>query len=382
MDMDFNLKNFENYEKDRNNIIDDASCAKNLKKESKINLKSDSKLNEIIEELKAFKNEKNDALGAGNGYKGDSIVVDFTEYNPLHNGHKYCMDFAKKFGIFICVVPGPLERSGRGIPYLLNREIRAKMAIKAGADLVVEGPPMGIMGSGQYVQCLIRMFYKLGGEVIPRGYIEEQTMNKVISCIIDGHHIKIKPYKISCIETGEVLGEKLEIDNYVIASMSYTIHKLRKVLNNYEPKFKFLERIEGISGTKIREGIYNGNFDILKNMVPDTTIEIIENLFKNYGMDEIILKRYEDRILDTVNNDKYDIRNIIPEKMANTIHSRSEHYESIEELKKALPYGFTKNSNDRTLTKLEARISSEDISNYIEYYPRNVKILENSLDYE
>nr|WP_209731844.1 nucleotidyltransferase family protein [Methanococcus voltae] len=379
--MDFNLKNFENYEKDRNNIIDDANYAKNLKKESNLNLKSDSKLNEIIEELKAFKNEKNDAICKGNGYKNDSIVVDFTEYNPLHNGHKYCMDFAKKFGIFICVVPGPLERSGRGVPYLLNREIRAKMAIKAGADLVVEGPPMGIMGSGQYVQCLIRMFYKLGGEVIPRGYIEEQTMNKVISCIIDGHHIKIKPYKISCIETGEVLGEKLEIDNYVIASMSYTIHKLRNVLNNYEPKFKFLERIEGISGTKIREGIYDGNFDILKTMVPDTTIEIIENLFKNYDMDEIILKRYEDRILDTVNNDKYDIRNIIPEKMANTIYSRSEHYESIEELKKALPYGFTKNNNDRILTKLEARINSEDISNYIDFYPRNVKILENSLDY-
>ncbi|WP_048187554.1 nucleotidyltransferase family protein [Methanococcus voltae] len=350
-----------------------------------MNFNSDSKLQEIIEELKDLKNKKSETLNGGNGYKKDSVVVDFTEYNPLHNGHKYCMDFAKKFGIFICVVPGPLERSGRGVPYLLNREIRAKMAIKAGADLVVEGPPMGIMGSGQYVQCLIKMFCKLGGEIIPRGYIDEQTMNKVISCIIDGHHIKIKPYKISCIETGEVLGEKLEIDNYVIASMSYTIYKLRKLLNNYEPKFKFIERIEGISGTKIREGIYGkkygGNFDILRKMVPDTTISILENLFKNYDMDEIILKRYEDRILDIVNDDKYDIRQIIPEKMANAVYSRSNYYESVEEIKKALPYGFTKNSNERILTKLEAGIKTEDISRYIDNYPQNIKILENSLDY-
>ena len=52
------------------------------------------------------------------------LVADFTEYNPLHNGHYHCMKVAKsqvKDALFVAVVPGLFERSGRGIPYILPR---------------------------------------------------------------------------------------------------------------------------------------------------------------------------------------------------------------------------------------------------------------------
>lgn len=80
-----------------------------------------------------------------------SLLSDFTEYNPLHKGHLHCLQEAKKAvpsGIFVAVVPGLFERSGRGLPYILTRHARAKAAVAVGADVVVEGPPMGIMGSG------------------------------------------------------------------------------------------------------------------------------------------------------------------------------------------------------------------------------------------
>ena len=81
------------------------------------------------------------------------LIADFTEYSPLHNGHFHCMKTAKSKvpdGIFVAVVPGLFERSGRGLPYILPRDVRAEIAVAVGADIVVEGPPMGIMGSVHY----------------------------------------------------------------------------------------------------------------------------------------------------------------------------------------------------------------------------------------
>ncbi|MGZ7119903.1 MAG: nucleotidyltransferase family protein, partial [Methanobacterium sp.] len=100
----------------------------------------------------------------------NKIIADFTEYSPLHIGHRHCMIEAKKQvpdGLFVAVVPGPLERSGRGLPYIMTRQSRADSAIAVGADIVIEGPPMGIMGSGQYSLCLAKIFKALDADYIP-----------------------------------------------------------------------------------------------------------------------------------------------------------------------------------------------------------------------
>ena len=345
--MDLNLENFL---KDREEIIKDAE-----RKDEK----SFKDFKKIVEEIKERENK-------------NKIVCDFTEYNPLHKGHKYALERGKEHGIFISVLPGALERSGRGIPYFLNRYIRAEMAIKAGADIVVEGPPMGIMGSGQYMRCLIKMFYSLGAEIIPRGYIPEETMEKVIDCINKGYHIQVKPYKISCIETGEVLGEKLNIDNYVIASMSQMIYKLNKEGLEFNPKFVFVKRLEGISGTKIREAIFSGKFNEIKDMLPETTLEILKELYESGKLNDLILKRFEDRILETAN--EYDLYEYLPSNVAEILE-RKKPFNSIEEIKNSLPYGFSRHYKERILSKLEARIENEVISEYIKNYPSKIKIL-------
>ena len=365
-----------NFLKDRDNIIYNS----NSKEKNNID-----KFKEIVNKIK----DENSEL-----QKPTKIVADFTEYNPLHNGHKYCLKKGKEQGIFISVLPAPLERSGRGVPYFVNRHIRAEMAIDAGADIVVEGPPMGIMGSGQYMQCIIKMFQTIGAEIIPRGYIPEKTMDKVINCINAENHIKVKPYKITCMETGELLGEKLEIDNYVIASMSNTIYKINNKWNNninnannssngsnnnsnnggnsnyimFNPKFLFIERIEGISGTKIRENIFKGNFKDIKDMLPETTI----NILKKYDVQDIILKRFEDRILETAN--KHKLNKYVPENVANLLE-KYRPFNTIDEIKEKLPYGFSKHYKERIISKLEARIEEDIISKYIMNYPSKITIL-------
>ncbi|MFB9770629.1 nucleotidyltransferase [Lactiplantibacillus modestisalitolerans] len=64
-----------------------------------------------------------------------------TEYNPLHNGHRYHLQTAKQVSGADCTV---VVMSGnwlqRGEPALLDKWTRTELALAAGADLVVELP--------------------------------------------------------------------------------------------------------------------------------------------------------------------------------------------------------------------------------------------------
>ncbi len=74
-----------------------------------------------------------------------------TEYNPFHNGHKYHLMKSKKITNSTHIV---VAMSGnflqRGEPALINKWTRAKMAIREGADLVIEVPTVFACNSAEY----------------------------------------------------------------------------------------------------------------------------------------------------------------------------------------------------------------------------------------
>ena len=305
-----------------------------------------------------------------------NLVADFTEYNPLHNGHFHCMKTAKHMfpdSLFVAVVPGLFERSGRGIPYILPREIRAEIAISVGADVVVEGPPMGIMGSGQYSLCLCKMFKALNTSYIPRGYKPIDGFDEILKRINMGHHIAPRPYKIIDKTTNEVvLRDKLEEDNYVITSFS---NSLSKIGFDYTNKFIFVERIEGVSGTLIRESILNDNFGGVLDMMPSKTIEVLKREIKNdsiiYGIRDV------ESILDTANNytfEQLSALNLFNEKLARNIIDNGP-YDDLNQLEKSILHGFSSHFHQRVLSILENPIPKDVISDYIEGYPSNIRIL-------
>lgn len=305
-----------------------------------------------------------------------TLIADFTEYNPLHNGHFHCMKTAKHMfpnALFVAIVPGLFERSGRGIPYILPREIRAEIAISVGADIVVEGPPMGLMGSGQYSLCLCKMFKSLNTDYIPRGYKPKEGFDEILKRINMGHHIAPKPYKIVDKTTHEtVLKDKLEEDNYVITSFS---NSLSKIGFDYTNKFIFVERIEGVSGTLIRESIQKDNFDDVLDMMPSKTIEVLKREIKN---DSIIFGiRDVDSILNTANTftlNDLSALNMFNDKLAkNIVDNRP--YENLEELEKAILHGFSSHFHQRILSILENPIPKHIMSKYIDNYPSNIRVL-------
>jgi len=305
------------------------------------------------------------------------IIADFTEYNPLHIGHLHCFKEAKKIvpgGMFVAIVPGPFERSGRGLPYIMTRQARSKSAIALGADVVVEGPPMGIMGSGQYSICLARMFKALDADYIPRGYKPSPEFKVILERISKGVGVAPKPYRMVDMESGEVLLHgKLHEDNYVIVSLSKS---LTKIDFNFQDKFIFVPRLEDVSGTIIREAVVSGEINSAKQFLPPETIKILKNELE---LDRAPLHQIRDveGILYTVNQSTVNdlkILSIIDERTREALLDKRP-FASITELMECVARGFSRHHPQRVLSSLEARIDRDTLRRYIENYPPVIRIL-------
>lgn len=71
----------------------------------------------------------------------DKILAIIAEYNPFHKGHLYHLNKAKDIvnpAFSMTIMSGHFTQ--RGEPALCNKWIRAKMAVEAGIDLVIELP--------------------------------------------------------------------------------------------------------------------------------------------------------------------------------------------------------------------------------------------------
>ncbi|MGN0165922.1 MAG: nucleotidyltransferase family protein [Lachnospiraceae bacterium] len=86
------------------------------------------------------------------------------EYNPLHSGHIYQMDETRRItgaDYIVAVMSGSYTQ--RGIPAFFDKYIRTEMALKAGADLVLELPVAVSTGSGEYfAKGAVTLLHSLG----------------------------------------------------------------------------------------------------------------------------------------------------------------------------------------------------------------------------
>lgn len=83
-----------------------------------------------------------------NNLKVNGIVA---EYNPFHNGHLFQLQDARKRSeadYTIVVMSGNFMQ--RGTPALLNKFRRTEMALKSGADLVIELPALYSVSSAEF----------------------------------------------------------------------------------------------------------------------------------------------------------------------------------------------------------------------------------------
>ena len=73
------------------------------------------------------------------------------EYNPFHNGHAWQLQYAKQnLGADYVIVCMSGDFVQRGTPAILDKYARTRMALEAGADLVIELPAANACGSAEF----------------------------------------------------------------------------------------------------------------------------------------------------------------------------------------------------------------------------------------
>ncbi|MGN0158093.1 MAG: nucleotidyltransferase [Brotaphodocola sp.] len=86
------------------------------------------------------------------------------EYNPLHNGHRYQLQKARQMtdaDFVIVVMSGDFVQ--RGEPAIYDKYTRTRMALNAGADLVLEIPSCFAVGSAEdFASCTVSLLSRLG----------------------------------------------------------------------------------------------------------------------------------------------------------------------------------------------------------------------------
>ena len=86
------------------------------------------------------------------------------EYNPLHNGHQYQIREARRtLGADFVVIAMSGDFVQRGEPAIYDKYTRTRMALNAGADLVLEIPSCFATGSAEdFASCGVALLSRLG----------------------------------------------------------------------------------------------------------------------------------------------------------------------------------------------------------------------------
>ena len=231
------------------------------------------------------------------------------EYNPFHNGHLYHLEELKKItgsNYSIAIMSGNFTQ--RGSTAIIDKWSRAETALKAGIDLVIELPTLYAISSAEnFADGAIHILDSL--KIVDYvGFGAETSDIDVLDNIADVLYNEPRAYKtllshelnkgISFPKAREnalliYLNNIRKYVNVVSAPNNILGIEYIKALKKYKSIIKpiSIARFEAghndlsyksniASGTTIRNIIKNGNFDILRRLVPESTYSILMDNIK------------------------------------------------------------------------------------------------------
>lgn len=225
-----------------------------------------------------------------------SVAGIIAEFNPLHNGHKYLIDCAKKESdTVVCVISGNFVQ--RGDVSIIPKFKRAESALLCGADLVAELPVPWSMSTAQnFALGGVSQLAALGVDTL---YFGSECGNaellEKIACILlnqdfnNALKAQIKSGETFAKVRTEVLREFCGNDADILCNPNDTlaieyICSAKKLGLNF--KFKAIKRL-GIghdstssagcfaSSSFIREKIIRKDFADISNFMPKESVEIL-----------------------------------------------------------------------------------------------------------
>ncbi|MBE5744277.1 MAG: nucleotidyltransferase family protein [Clostridiales bacterium] len=235
------------------------------------------------------------------------------EYNPLHNGHIKQLSYVKnviKPDYIVIIMSGNFTQRGEGA--ILSKYARARHAINAGADAVIELPSVFATQSAEFfasgaIKLINSLPYEksvcFGAEcgdvdkiyTLAKNLISEsQEQSKIIKSYLDKGTSLLKARQLALYETTGIDVDILTKPNNVLG-----VEYLKAIVkNNYDIEPIVIKREgdynqtellskENPSATAIRQAIVDNNIESLSAFVPNCVLSDLSSTLPDF--DKVIL---------------------------------------------------------------------------------------------
>ena len=274
-----------------------------------------------------------------------------SEYNPFHFGHLYHLNESisqTNADFKVAIISGNFVQ--RGEPSIINKWEKAKVALSAGFDLVVELPTLYAISSAEnFANGSVKIANQIGSDYISFG-TESGDLKKLkdLSSLINKNekeyitNVKEKIAEgFSYPKSQELVIDKMFGDEFLGVCKPNNILGLEylKSLNAISSKIipiTVKRDLEKSSSSDVRALLRTSGFKIenLKDKIPDFSYEILAENIDN-GNAVLSLKAFEKEIiyvLRTIDNEK--LKNIpdVPENMLSNLKKVACSTNSLDEL--------------------------------------------------
>lgn len=278
-----------------------------------------------------------------------------SEYNPFHFGHLYHLNESisqTDTDFKVAIISGNFVQ--RGEPSIINKWEKAKVALSAGFDLVLELPTLYAISSAEnFASGSIKIADQIGSNYISFGTEsgDLEKLKKLSSLINKNEKEYITNVKgkiaegFSYPKSQELVIDKMFGNEFLgvckpnnILGLEY-LKSLNAISSNITP-ITVKRDLDKSSSSDIRTLLRTSGFKIedLKNSIPDFSYEVLAENIEN-GNAVLSLKAFEKEIiyiLRTIDNEK--LKNIpdIPENMLSNLKKIACSTNSLDELITAL----------------------------------------------
>ena len=232
-----------------------------------------------------------------------TIIGIIAEFNPFHNGHKYLLEQAD--GLKIVAMSGNFMQ--RGEPAIVDKWIRAQMALENGADLVVELPFLvSVQAADFFGQGAVDILARLGIDTLTFGTEEVLDYQKIADLYTEKgaemeKFVDNLPDSLSYPQKTQAMWKEFagldfsgDTPNHVlalayakaVAGRDIKLHPIKRQGAGYHSVDK---DVDFASATAIRQ--HQSDQDFLERFMP--TIELFENASKVSWEDYFPLLRYQ-----------------------------------------------------------------------------------------
>ncbi len=247
------------------------------------------------------------------------IVGIVAEYNPLHSGHIYQLKSLKDSGYTHTVVVMSSNFVQRGEPAIFSKYTRAGIAIKNGADLVIEIPtPFAMSTAETFAIGSIALLKNCGVEYLSFGSecgdinllntcvkaINNKDVNKKLKELLKTGltYSKARQDAIESIFSKEIADVLSKPNNTLGIEYINAIEKLRAniiptTIKRRGADHDSSEELEHISASALRDAFYNNNDILLQKYMPLPVYDILNqekrkgNIYNPQILDRVLLSK-------------------------------------------------------------------------------------------